>query len=198
MLIHLEKRNANRRQVTDCMIKKISFLTTNDYICDTCRNQIRTYDNTTITAVTSISSEVPDEIHEIDIDETFSFDRNDKPFFSKEAAIVSFNKFLNEVDVSPIKEAQLRQKSYCNSKMSDIVNVLKSTIFEKYETDNKNSGDVDMLQQLNRKLEQISDRNEKVKHLTLVPRNRSTAKIANEVPGKKLLKLINYCWNFTL
>lgn len=185
------KCSVNRRQVTDWMINKIFFLTLNDYICDTCRNQIRTYDNKTIAAVTSNSGEVSDKIDETDIDETF--DRNDEPFFSTEAAIDSFNKFLNEFDVSPIKEEQLRQKSYCNSKMSDIVNVLKSTIFEKYETGTRNmDSDGEMLQQLKRKLAQSSDRNEKVKLLTLVPRSWSAAKISNEFPGKELLEF-NSC-----
>lgn len=127
------------------------------------------------------------EIYETDIEVD---NRSDKAFFSKDAAVDSLNKFLNEVDISPIKGEQLCKKHYCNSKMSDIVGVLKSTIFVKYEPDKMNNGGEIMLQQLKHKVAQSTDRNEKVKLLTLAPRSWSSSKTVNEFPGKNLVKML--------
>lgn len=162
-----------------------SALTSSDYICDTCRNQLRSLpDGIAVVSSNSEDAEKPDESFGGDIGEDIEGNADDKSFFSKDAAVDSLNKFLNEVDISPIKEEQLRLKQYCNSKMSDIFNVLKTTIFEKYEPDKTNNGGDVMLQQLKHKIAQSSDRKEKVKLLTLVPRTWSTAKIAHEFPGK--------------
>lgn len=68
--------------------------------------------------------------------------------------------------------------------MSNILNVLKSTIFDKYEPDMNGEGE--MLHQLKHKFALSSDKNEKVKQPTLVPRSWSVAKIATEFHGKKL------------
>lgn len=189
-----KKCSSKRRQVQDWMIKKIPNLTSNDYICDTCRNQIRTLPtlpNIVDTGVPLDSENVDNiknESNETDIEENVYVDADDKPYFSKDDAVNSLNKFLEEVDISPIKKEQLRLKQYCKSKMTGIINVLKSSIFEKYEPDNMNhDGDI-MLQQLKQKFAQSSDRSEKVKLLTLVPRSWSTARTVCEFPGNFFLE----------
>lgn len=173
-----KKCSLNRRQVSDWMIKKNSILTKNDYICDTCRNQLRGLPNVPLIDVASdpVNVETIDE-HEME------HDADDEPFFSREHAVESLNKFLDEVNVSPVKEQFLCRKQYCNSKISAIVDVLKTKVFENCELDNgRNDGDI-ILEQLKRKMSESSNKTEKVKLLTIVPRNWSAAKVGLEFPG---------------
>ncbi len=134
-----KKCSTNRRQVTEWMIRKHSSLTENDYICDTCRNQLRALPNIdTNEPLNSTNEETIDyETYETNIED--DEDTSDEAFYSKDAAVESLNKFLNEVDISPIKNEQLCKKQYCNSKMCDIVDVLKSKIFCKCEPDKINN-----------------------------------------------------------
>lgn len=195
-----KKCSLNRRQVTDWMIKKNSTLTTNDYICDTCRSQLRSVLNsdTGVSFNPDNADIISDETYETDIEVNDGAGACDKAFFSKEAAVESLNKFLNEVDISPIKDEQLGKKQYCNSKISAIVDVLKSTIFCKYESDKMNK-EGEVIQQLKHKLEQSSDKNEKIKLLTLAPRSWSSSKIVHEFAGKNLVTMqhsFNFNYNF--
>lgn len=172
-----------RRPVKDWMIKKVPSLNLSDFICDTCRTRMKTYENqiNTHTDESSGSCKIENPLDEIDI-EAITDDPSDESFVSKDAAISSLNKFLGEVGASPIEKGKLRQKNYCTSKILEILNLLKSKLFDKYLPDNSGA---EMLQQVKQKFDQSSGKKEKVKLLTLVPRSWSTAKIGVEFPGTK-------------
>lgn len=91
------------------------------------------------------------------------------------ASIVSLlNDAIQNTEIEPIDVSRLRYNSYAREKQNELIQFLSSHVF-KVQTDSS-----EMIQQLKDKFETTSNRDEKIKMLSILPKSWSADKVASE------------------
>lgn len=178
--LHENNRKKNLREITQELIEKAKALNltieAGQFICNKCRLHM-------IHAVDSFVAHETVDYTDMDMD--IDIENPGDPSiqcFDKNDVMTQLDALLKSLNMSPIDHKRLADVS---SYQCDLFTELKSKLIQvvftkvKDKIDDHNN-DNEMIEQMKEKFGEISDKNEKFKFLSMVPKSWSSRQIANE------------------
>lgn len=187
-------RSINHSTVKHASVKDVA-LVVGEHICTSCLNGINRRKNSTVSQNSSSEQQPKVTITSSDSAENSSSQEStssDAEFVEYDIAsiIKHLNEAIQNTGIEPIDASRLRYQKYAREKQNQLVEFLSSHVF-KVSTDSS-----EMIEQLQEKFEAISNRDDKIKALSILPKSWNADKVAStfNVPiymAKKTKNLVN-------
>lgn len=179
--VHKGWQIKNLRSINDSTVEKANDRNINlivgQHICISCLNRVNKAQKSA--AVQNVSSEqqmetafeYPDS--EISIPDESPSSDSEFVEFDVASIVNHLNNAIQSTGLQPIDKSKLRYKSYAIEKQNELVEFLSSHVF-KVPTDSS-----EMIQQLQDKFKTATNRDEKIKILSILPQSWSASKVAS-------------------